>query len=287
MDSTAAGDRPLDTRAPRPAGGPRSILVHVDAGVHALARLQAAHSLALLVGAQLSALHAAQRLLPGALPAVDDDDQERHRLALLRFERFAAERQAQIEWLSSSGDHSIERFVRVARLADLLVLGQHDPADAQASDVPAGLVPRILSESGTPALLIPRWPEFALRPPATVVVGWADTREAARALKAALPMLAQVDANVHLATFGGGADEVRRQHGRVAALMALHGIRKVHFHHAEADDVGESLLSLSRMVAADWLVMGCYGHAKAMEFLVGGTSFRVLNEAALPVLLAH
>jgi nucleotide-binding universal stress UspA family protein len=287
MESSRAGDRPSITQSPQATAGPRSILVHVDAGAHALARLQAAESLARAIGAQLSALHAVQRLLPGTLPAVDNDDQERHQLALLRFERFAAERDAHIEWLSSSGDHSIERFVRLARLADLLVLGQHDPADADASDVPAGLVPRILTESGTPALLVPRAPERAFRPPATVVVGWADTREAARALKAALPMLAQGDAKVHLATFGGAADEVRRQHGRVAALMALHGIRKVQFHHAEADDVGESLLSLSRMVAADWLVMGCYGHARAMEFLLGGTSFRVLNEAALPVLLAH
>jgi nucleotide-binding universal stress UspA family protein len=287
MESSLAGDRSSSARAQPTAAGPRSILVHVDAGVHALERLQAAHGLAQSVGAWLSALHAARQKLPGALPAMEDDDAERHRLVLLRVERFVAERNAQVEWLSSSGDHSIERFVRMARLADLLVLGQHDPADAEAPDVPGGLVPRIVMHSGTPALVIPRWPEFAFRPPATVVVGWTDTREAARAVKAALPMLARVDAKVHLATYGGAADEVGRQHGRVAAMMALHGVRDVHFHHAEAGDVGESLLSLSRLVGADWLVMGCYGHARALEFLQGGTTYRVLNEATLPVLLAH
>lgn len=287
MESRPAGDRPSTTALAPPTGGPRAILVHVDAGAHALARLEAADSLARLAGARLSALHAVQRLLPGTLPAVDDDDEARHRLALLRFEHFSAERNAQIEWLSSSGDHSIERFIRMARLADLLVLGQQDLADPEASDVPAGLVPRVLSESGTPALVLPRWPQRAFRPPASVVVGWADTREAARALKAALPLLALANASVHLATFGGAADEVSRQHGRVAALMALHGVTKLHFHHAQAGDVGESLLTLARMVEADWLVMGCYGHARAMEFLLGGTSFRVLNEATLPVLLAH
>ena len=152
MESSQAGDRSSTSPLAQPTGGPRSILVQVDAGAHALARLQAADSLARFAGARLSALHGVQRLPPGTLPAIDNDDEERHRLALLRFERFAAERKAQIEWLSSSGDRSIERFVRVARLADLLVLGQQDPADAQASDVPAGLVPRIVIESGTPAL---------------------------------------------------------------------------------------------------------------------------------------
>ena len=287
MESSLAGNRSPSTRAQPPAAGPRSILVHVDAGVHALERLQAAHSLAVSVGAWLSALHAVQQKLPGTLPAMGDDDEERHRLALLRVERFVAERDAQVEWLPSSGDHSIERFVRTARLADLLVLGQHDAEDAKAPDVPGGLVPRIVMQSGTPALVMPRWPEFGFRLPATVVVGWTDTREAASALKAALPMLARVDARVHLATYGGDANEVGHQHGRVAAMMALHGVKDVHFHHAEAGDVGESLLSLSRMVGADWLVMGCYGHARALEFLQGGTTYRVLNEATLPVLLAH
>lgn len=281
------GEQPSAAVAPAPGGVPRSILVHVDAGAHALSRLEAADLLGRALGARLSALHAVQPALMGTLPIADGVDEERHRQALLRFERFAVERNARIEWLSSGGDHSVERFIRMARLADLVVLGQQDASDAAATDVPSGLVPRIVIDSGTPALVLPRRPETGFRLPATAVVGWTDTREAARALKAALPILAHAQAKVHLATFGGDADEVRRQHERVASLMALHGVADVHFHHAEAEDTGESLLVLARTVAADWLVMGCYGHGRALEFLQGGTSFRVLHEAALPVLLAH
>ena len=269
-------------------GVPRAILVHVDAGAHAVSRLEAAAMLGRALGARLSALHAVQPALLGALPLAEGADEERHRLALLRFERFVLAHDAPIEWLSSSGDHSVDRFIRQARLADLVVLGQQDASDAEASDVPSGLVPRIVIDSGTPALVLPRHSDVGFSLPATVVVGWTDTREAARALKAALPILAQLNARVHLATFGGDADEVRNQHQRVAALMALHGVAAdVRFHHAESEDTGEALLTLARNVAADWLVMGCYGHGRALEFLQGGTSFRVLNEAALPVLLAH
>ena len=271
-----------------PHGGPvRSILVHVDAGAHALARLEAADLLARSLGARLNALHAAKRPFAGALPGQDSADDERHREALLRFERFAREKGADAAWLASLSDHSIERFLHVARLADLVVLGQRDAADADTSDVPGDFIPRTVLESGTPALMLPCRPASPFGLPSSVVVGWSDKPEAARALKAALPILAHTGATVHLASYDGDADRVRRQHEHVASYMALHGVKDVRFHHAASDDVGESLLTLCRLMNAGWLVMGCYGHGRASEFLLGGVSFRVLNEAALPVLFAH
>jgi nucleotide-binding universal stress UspA family protein len=279
-------ERPV-TAVP-PHGGPvRSILVHVDAGAHALARLEAADLLARSFGARLNALHAVKPSFVGSLPIPDGVDEERHRRALLRFERFAVEKGANAEWLSSLGDHSIERFLHVARLADLVVLGQHDAADADASDVPGDFIPRTLLHSGTPVLMLPCRPAAPFGLPSTVVIGWADKPEAARALKAALPILAHTKATVHLASYGGVADQVRHQHEHVASYMALHGVKDVRFHHAPSDDVGESLLSLCRLMSAGWLVMGGYGHGRASEFLLGGATFRVLNEAALPVLFAH
>jgi nucleotide-binding universal stress UspA family protein len=279
-------ERPA-TASPPHAGPIRSLLVHVDAGAHALARLEAADLLARALGARLNALHAVRPSFVGSLPIPDGVDEERHRLALLRFERFAHEKGANAEWLSSLGDHSIERFQHVARLTDLVVLGQRDAADADASDVPSDFIPRTILHSGTPALMLPCHPTAPFGLPSTVVVGWSDKPEAARALKAALPILAHTRATVHLASYGGAPDEVRHQHQHAASFMALHGVKDVRFHHAESDDAGESLLSLCRLLAANWLVMGCYGHGRAAEFLLGGTTFRVLHEATLPVLLAH
>jgi nucleotide-binding universal stress UspA family protein len=279
-------ERP-STAAPPNAGPIRSILVHVDAGAHALARLEAADILARSLGARLNALHAVKPSFVGSLPIPDGVDEERHRRTLLRFERFAMEKGADAQWLSSLGDHSIDRFAHVARLADLVVLGQRDPGDADASDVPGDFIPRTVMGSGTPALMLPCRPGAAFALPSAVVVGWSDRPEAARALKAALPILAHTQATVHLATYGGPPDEVRRQHEHAASFMALHGVKDVHFHHAQAVDAGDALLSLCRLVGAGWLVMGCYGHGRAAEFLLGGATFRVLHEAALPVLLAH
>jgi nucleotide-binding universal stress UspA family protein len=38
---------------------------------------------------------------------------------------------------------------------------------------------------------------------------------------------------------------------------------------------------------ADLLVMGCYGHSRYREIMLGGASRTVLHRAPLPVLLAH
>ena len=273
--------------APPHAGPIRSMLVHVDTGAHALARLQGADLLARALGARLNALHAVSPSLVGALPIPDGKDEMRHRQALLRFERFVKETGASAEWLASVGDHSIERFQHVARLSDLVVLGQRDAADAGASDVPADFIPRTVMGSGAPVLMLPNRPGRAFGLPSTVVVGWSDKPEAARALKAALPILAHARSTVHLASYGGEPDVLRHQHEHVASYMALHGVKDVRFHHAPTDDAGGSLLSLCRLVGAGWLVMGCYGHSRAAEFLLGGATFRVLHEATLPVLLAH
>jgi nucleotide-binding universal stress UspA family protein len=50
---------------------------------------------------------------------------------------------------------------------------------------------------------------------------------------------------------------------------------------------GEALLSLASDVGADLLVMGCYGHTRTREFLLGGATRTVLESMTLPVLMAH
>jgi nucleotide-binding universal stress UspA family protein len=51
--------------------------------------------------------------------------------------------------------------------------------------------------------------------------------------------------------------------------------------------VGNALLVLAEDRKADQLVMGCYGHSRYREILLGGVSRTVLRRLAVPVLLAH
>ena len=58
-------------------------------------------------------------------------------------------------------------------------------------------------------------------------------------------------------------------------------------HTLGVGDVGEALLSLAADTAADMLVMGCYGHSRAREMVLGGVSRTLLSSMTVPVLISH
>jgi nucleotide-binding universal stress UspA family protein len=51
--------------------------------------------------------------------------------------------------------------------------------------------------------------------------------------------------------------------------------------------LGELLLSRVADLGADLLVMGCYGHSRAREWILGGASRTLLGAMTVPVLMAH
>jgi len=58
-------------------------------------------------------------------------------------------------------------------------------------------------------------------------------------------------------------------------------------HPDDPNDAGELLLSRAADLGADLLVMGCYGHSRAREFVLGGATRTVLATMTLPVLMSH
>jgi nucleotide-binding universal stress UspA family protein len=72
----------------------------------------------------------------------------------------------------------------------------------------------------------------------------------------------------------------------LAAFLARHGV-ELDVVVRQADDVGEGLLSLAAEVDADLLVMGCYGHTRFRELLLGGATRSILNRMTLPVLMTR
>ena len=67
-----------------------------------------------------------------------------------------------------------------------------------------------------------------------------------------------------------------------------HGVPAVmHDAQEEPAELGELLLSRASDFDADLLVMGCYGHTRAREWLLGGVSRTVLQSMTLPGLMAH
>ncbi|CAN7738847.1 MULTISPECIES: universal stress protein [unclassified Variovorax] len=273
----------------------RSILVHLDGTARAEVRLRVAHQLAGAHRAELNALfavaprHLPQLPLAGGVPSMPmpaeiNPDHLAHAMAL--FERTRDAGAPAINWQALNGEPVIESFVQRALLCDLLVLGQRAPTDATGHDVPGDFIESVLIDSGRPALIVPYAGE-ASATPQTVLIAWKPTRESAHALTAALPFLQQAK-RVHAVCAADASGDTRQALPRLARYLRVHGVESMREHSAlAAGDAGDRLLSLAADVGAEMIVMGCYGHTRAREFVLGGVSRTVLETMTVPVLMAH
>ena len=76
--------------------------------------------------------------------------------------------------------------------------------------------------------------------------------------------------------------------GDICAALARHGVKceatEVAHPHT---GVGRTLLARAAEYGSDLLVMGCYGHSRLREFVLGGASRHVLEHMTIPVLMSH
>lgn len=201
--------------------------------------------------------------------------------------------------------------LQMASLAtDLLVVSQRDPAGA--GGLAPGQAGRLLLGAACPVLVVPHigWKHghaAAGRPgiAQTILVAWAGTRESARALRDALPLLVRAS-QVELVTFAaGGQGAVRSQRDAlqdVASYLGAHDVRAaVRVLNQAPPSVGErmrngwvpdvavaeAVLSHAADSDADLIVMGGYGHSRLRQLVLGGVTRTMLESMTVPVLLSH
>ena len=123
-----------------------------------------------------------------------------------------------------------------------------------------------------------------------IVIAWRDTREAARAVAEAMPLIemssrttvALVDADA-----GTGKDKYEPGHD-VARHLDRHGARvEVTLLASENRAVSDVILDQARRMSADLIVMGAYGHSRAREWVIGGTTVEMPDQSEFPMLMAH
>lgn len=268
-------------------------LVVLDASPRSAVRLRLAHVLAKAHEGEVTALYgvlpsllatpwaAGESMASAASLMAEVDEEQRRRARAVFAEAGDADR---LHWLDG-GDSPYWALLQQAFTHDLLVLGQSDPADGQTGVLPTDLVPAAITDSGRPALVVPAVGAFETTD-GPVLVAWKPTREAARAVAAALPWLRRA-ARVHLAA-QEEADTAQPTLPALERWLQLQGVRgTVQRHGLAPGDVGESLLSLAADLDAALLVMGCYGHSRAREWVLGGATLTVLRTMTLPVLMVH
>jgi nucleotide-binding universal stress UspA family protein len=275
----------------------RSILLHLDASKRSANRLLLCRDLAAMHDARVTALYAT---IPSAysvpfvisdgaaelLPLLQKVDEERRSEAKALFDRTISSGPSPIVWRELENVPLIPGVMAHALCSDLIVFGQHDPNDQASASIPADLIPSVLIGSGRPSLVIP-YLDICATIGQRVVIAWKPTREAAHAISAAVPFLRRAQ-HIHLVA-DNGYEGVGGAATSVAAYLRLHGVTAPIEHRSAVspEASGEGLLSLASDVDADLLVMGCYGHSRARELVLGGASRTVLESMTLPVLMAH
>jgi len=177
-------------------------------------------------------------------------------------------------------------FAAYARQVDLVVLGQ--PRDGDPLTGQYALVERCLFASGRPVMIVPAAPE-ALKPDGTIVAAWDGSAEAARAFNDALTFLKAAKRVVLLVGILNGAGEKAEPptDGIVAHLMR-HGVNvEVARVPANESVIGRLLLSQARDLKADMIVMGAFHTPRWREFILGGVTLTMLEEATIPLFMAH
>jgi nucleotide-binding universal stress UspA family protein len=183
---------------------------------------------------------------------------------------------------------SASSLLRHSLSNDLVVVSQPDPDAADASAAQA-LVEQLVLYCARPTLVVPYAGTHA--PIAErALVAWSGTRESARALADALPLL-QRARQVHVVRCDAPNSEALER--RLAQLESLKPWLRRHGIEAEVEmaptaiDPGELLLSRAAELDAGLLVMGAYGHARWAERILGGVTQTVLRSMTLPVLMSH
>jgi nucleotide-binding universal stress UspA family protein len=177
--------------------------------------------------------------------------------------------------------------VAMAGRHDLIIAGQ------SASGLPT-LLSNVRPEDvaiavGRPTLVVPATGRFESCGE-RVIIGWKPTKEAARAIHDALPLISanaavQIvevsDEEPSLAARRSGSDALR-QH------LARHGIKAtVETLKGSDSTVCDKILERASAHKADLIVMGAYGHSRLREMILGGVTRTMLQRMTTPVLFSH
>jgi nucleotide-binding universal stress UspA family protein len=188
-----------------------------------------------------------------------------------------------IEWRCGV-EHPTTFLVNEARAADLVVVKrkQSERDDYHYIDSAA-----VMLRLGRPMLSVPeRVTELSAD---RIVVGWRDTREARLAVQHALPLITRASRVTIIELCNSDQQDAARSHVRdVSRFLESHGAScqyDVRVHSAEAD--ARCLIRLAQEDGADLIVTGGYGHSRLGEWMFGGMTRGLLEEAPICLMMSH
>lgn len=187
-------------------------------------------------------------------------------------------------WREKTGDE-FDELTSEAHFHDLMVLAG---GSERKGRLPAEGMGQIIIGCGRPVLLAAQKPRKSIAK--TIAIAWKDTPEAARAVTAAMPLLAKAE---RIEVLSANEEDTKAiecldcSNGIVQQLR-WHGLDAYgHFVIPAGRTIPNAILETAHGFNADLLVMGGYGHSRLREFIFGGFTRRILDGVDLPVLVFH
>jgi nucleotide-binding universal stress UspA family protein len=224
------------------------------------------------------------------IPAFEQEIAENEKRSRSLFENFMQEhgvpcggdaKALSSAWLEDApeGDHFVGSYGRVF---DVIVLGKpgRDPKGPRMTTLETSLF-----ESGRPVLIAPPLPQPQMG--TNVLIAWNCSTEQARVTAFAMPILKRASRVIVLTVEGGAA---------VPGPTGQQLCRYLQFNDVPAKPLtvgldgrvtGEAILAHANALGCDLLIKGAYTQSRLRQMIFGGTTRYILNNAELPVLMAH
>jgi nucleotide-binding universal stress UspA family protein len=247
-------------------------------------------------GAHLVGLHTIEALLvyPGIAMHLPDasfasfNESQREESAAIQavFRKHTSNEDFPSEWrlVRAESTTAAEHIIESAHAADLVVMPKEIHNVTRGDQLHAQV--RVIRESGRPVIIVPQ--EFS--GPAVgdnIVLGWSNTREAARAAHD-LIKIAHEGSAISIARVDGGGDELADYDTvDLASMFDRHGLRaKTVQLQRGSDEIASVLLKHAFELGADLVATGAFGHSRAYEFAFGAVTYKLLRHAEIPVLFS-
>jgi len=175
-----------------------------------------------------------------------------------------------------------EALATESRLSDLVVF---DEAASRGRGPLAEAFRHILLGEQRPVIVAKRPGPGARLVGGIAALAWDGGKEASRAMRTALPLLARAAKVVAIGA--ANASDRRFDLEALARFLGLRGIACEIERIAATGDAGPALLAATKAAGADVLVAGAFGHARLREYILGGTTRTFLSHEGPSLFLSH
>jgi nucleotide-binding universal stress UspA family protein len=269
-----------------------TVMVYVDPSQQAEGQVRVARSIAnkfdaSIVGVSAFAVEPDLVAEGVIIQETTSEDIKRMKTALAEKERWFREVVAlpkeKVEWRWNI-EYPAMFLANEARSADLVVIKRkQDKINPYHFIDPAEAVLRM----GRPTILVPE--QVHELHADQIVVGWKDTREARLAVHDALPFFSRASEVTIIEICASGQQDLALRRVRdVAKYLEAHGVKcqtNIRVHMAESD--AHQLVRLAKEQGADLIVTGAYGHSRLGEWIFGGMTRSLLEQAPCCLMMSH